>query len=37
MLTCNTCIMNDKIKKFYLDKSGKCNFCLDWEKKNHPI
>ena len=33
MLTCNTCIMNDKIKEFYLDKSGKCNFCLDWEKK----
>lgn len=33
MLTCNICLMNDKIKEFYLDKSGKCNFCLDWEKK----
>ena len=25
--------MNDSIIEFNLDKSGKCNFCLDWEKK----
>ena len=25
--------MNDTITEFNLDKSGKCNFCLDWEKK----
>ncbi len=25
--------MNDKIIEFNLDETGKCNFCLDWEKK----
>ena len=25
--------MNDSIDEFFLDDSGKCNFCLDWDKK----
>ena len=33
MLTCRTCVMNDSIDEFFLDDSGKCNFCLDWDKK----
>ena len=24
--------MNDTIQEFTLDNSGKCNFCLNWEK-----
>ena len=25
--------MNDTVSEFYLDSSGKCNFCLEWEDK----
>ncbi len=26
--------MNDSVKEFNLDESGKCNFCKEWELKH---
>ena len=35
MITCNTCIMNSTCLGINFDKSGRCNFCKDFEIKNN--